>query len=97
MPIALEFLVEVSYPVGPEFSSTICWAGGQALGGIFIIISGALQAGANGNPPDNLRKALIFEAVIAMVAVPPALMLGVGKWSSGAKPRRLEIERMVVA
>ena len=97
VPIALEFLVEVSYPVGPEFSSTICWSGGQALGGIFIIVSGALQAGAKGNPSDNLQKALIFEAVIAIVAVPPALMLGLGKWGTGAKTRRLDIERRTVA
>jgi FLVCR family MFS transporter 7 len=32
LPVALEFLVEISWPVGPELSSTVLWAGGQILG-----------------------------------------------------------------
>ena len=76
VPIALEFLVEVTFPVGPEASSTICWSGGQLLGGIFILISNALKAGDKADPPFTMSKALIFQAAIAVAVVPCALLLG---------------------
>ena len=80
VPIALEWLVEVTFPVGPEASSTICWSGGQLFGGIFIIISDALEAGEEANPPYNMGKALVFQAVIALAAVPCVFLLGrIGK------------------
>ena len=93
VPVALEWLVEVSYPVGPEIGSTISWAGGQALGGLFIIVSDALQDGENGDPPYNLKKALIFQAVVAMAVMPSAMLLGVlgGKVVN----RRLELDKGV--
>lgn len=31
LPIALEYLVEISFPASPEVSSTICWVGGSSL------------------------------------------------------------------
>lgn len=77
MPVALEWLVEITYPAGPEASSTICWVGGQLLGAIFIIISDALKAGEDGDPPFNMGRALIFQAVIGLVSVVPAMLLGV--------------------
>ena len=43
LPIALEFLVEITFPASPEVSSTICWASGQLVGAIFIIIMDALK------------------------------------------------------
>ena len=90
VPVALEWLVEVSYPVGPEFSSTICWAGGQALGGLFIIVSDALQEDKNADPPYNLKRALIFQAVVALAVMPSAMALGIvgGKVVN----RRLELD-----
>ncbi|KAF2116233.1 major facilitator superfamily domain-containing protein [Lophiotrema nucula] len=45
LPVALEYLVEVTFPASPEVGSTICWAGGQLLGGIFIVIMNALKDG----------------------------------------------------
>lgn len=90
VPVALEWLVEATWPVGPEVGSCFCWAGGQALGGVFIIISSALKDDT-GNPSGNLQKALTFQAVIALAIVPAALCLGVvgGK----VRTRRLEVDR----
>jgi MFS transporter, FLVCR family, MFS-domain-containing protein 7 len=69
LPLALEMSVELTHPVPPEVSASIYWIGGQFLGGIFIIIMNALRDD-NGNPPENMTKALIFQAVIALVASP---------------------------
>ncbi|EFQ35835.1 major facilitator superfamily transporter [Colletotrichum graminicola] len=76
VPVALELLIELSHPVSPEVTSTIAWAGGQALGAVFIIISDALQADASADPPRNMKNALIFQAVVAMVIIPLPLCLG---------------------
>ncbi|MCJ1424797.1 hypothetical protein MMC29_002685 [Sticta canariensis] len=91
LPVALEWLVEVTFPVGPEASSTIIWAGGQLSGGIFIVISDALKAGKSADPPFHMHKALIFQAVVAMAAVPAALALG---WVGGdVRKARLEVDK----
>jgi MFS family permease len=76
VPVALEFLVEIHHPLGPEVGSTLCWSGGQLLGGIFIIAQNALKAGKHADPPSNMKKALYFQAVIAMLAMPLPLCLG---------------------
>ncbi|PFH57131.1 hypothetical protein XA68_15482 [Ophiocordyceps unilateralis] len=76
LPVALEFLTEVSYPLSPEVTSTIAWAGGQLLGAVFILISGALADGPDAHPPGNLKRALIFQGVIAAAACPLPLFLG---------------------
>lgn len=76
VPCALELLTELSYPVSPEITSTIAWAGGQLLGSIFIIICGELKAGGDADPPNNLDKALVFQAVIACVIAPLPIFLG---------------------
>ena len=91
VPVALEWLVEVTWPVGPEVSSTICWAGGQLLGGVFIVISDALIDGKDGDPPGNMHRALIFQAVISCAAAP--LVLAIGYVGGGAITRRLEVDR----
>ncbi|KAI0377020.1 MFS general substrate transporter [Hypomontagnella monticulosa] len=76
VPVALEFLCELSHPISPEVTSTVAWAGGQVLGGIFIVISDALKAGPDADPPFHMTNALIFTAVIALVTVPLPLALG---------------------
>lgn len=91
VPVALEYLVEVTFPVGPEASSTICWTGGQLLGGCFIVISDALKAGQEAHPPYHMRKALVFQAVVAIVAVPAALALGL--FGGGARKGRMELDK----
>jgi FLVCR family MFS transporter 7 len=45
LPIALEYLVEISFPASPEVSSTICWVGGQVFGGMFIVVMNELKDG----------------------------------------------------
>ena len=76
VPCALELLTELSYPVSPEVTSTLAWAGGQLLGAVFILICGALTDPEDADPPRNLDRALIFQAVIALVVVPLILVLG---------------------
>ena len=90
VPVALELLVEVTWPVGPEASSTICWAGGQLLGGIFIVFSDALEDGKEASPPFTMRRALVFQAVVAAVVVPCVLALG--RFGS-VKSQRLDVDK----
>ena len=91
VPVALEFLVEIHHPLGPEVGSSACWTGGHILGGIFIIISNALKHGEDGDPPFNMRRALIFQAVVAMVAMPLPLCLGL--FGRKVRRRRLEVDK----
>lgn len=76
VPIALEFLIELSHPLSPEITSTLALAGGQLFGAIFIIISDALVADKDASPPKNMKNALIFQAVVALAVVPLPLCLG---------------------
>ncbi|KAK3350016.1 major facilitator superfamily domain-containing protein [Lasiosphaeria hispida] len=76
IPVVVEFLVELTHPISPSVTSTLAWSGGQVLGGIFIIVSGALKSGPEASPPFNMKNALIFSAVVAMLAVPLPLCLG---------------------
>lgn len=82
--------MEVTWPVGPEASSTMCWAGGQLFGGSFIVISDALKAGKDASPPFTMRKALVFQAVLAIAALPCALLLG---FVGDSRSKRLDVDR----
>jgi MFS transporter, FLVCR family, MFS-domain-containing protein 7 len=93
VPIALELLIELSHPISPEVTSTIAWAGGQLLGGCFILISDALQAGENGDPPNNMTNALIFQAVVALAVVPLPLALGLFGRSEQISLRRIRSDQ----
>lgn len=70
LPCALEYLVEITFPASPEVSSTICWAGGQLLGAIFVLLMDALKGGLSDQPKGSMKSALIFQAVISCLAVP---------------------------
>ncbi|KAK3303437.1 major facilitator superfamily domain-containing protein [Chaetomium strumarium] len=77
LPVVVEYLVELTHPISPEVTSTLAWSGGQLLGGVFIVVSGALKADpGEGDPPANMHDALIFAAVMALAAVPLPLCLG---------------------
>ncbi|CAK7200014.1 hypothetical protein SEUCBS139899_002702 [Sporothrix eucalyptigena] len=89
VPVAVEFLVEVTHPVSPEVTSTLSWSGGQLLGGIYIIISDALRDGDDASPPQNMKKSLIFTAVIALAVVPLPLCLGLFGRGERVKLRRV--------
>ncbi|UKZ92795.1 uncharacterized protein TrAFT101_007731 [Trichoderma asperellum] len=76
VPIAVELLADLSHPISPELTSTAAWAGGQLFGAIFVIVSDPLVAGNGANPPKNMKNFLIFQAVLAVAATPPVLVLG---------------------
>lgn len=104
VPVVLEYLIEITHPVSPEVTSTICWAGGQVTGGVFILISDALRARGisdgsadNGSklPPGNMFRALIFQAVLALVVVPLPLALGCCGRRAGVRMRRVEADNEV--
>ncbi|KAJ4113150.1 hypothetical protein NW760_014206 [Fusarium oxysporum] len=76
VPVALEVLTEISYPAGAEITSTIAWAGGQLLGGCFIILGNGMKAAESADPPRNMKDFTIFQAVLAMAMIPLPLMLG---------------------
>lgn len=76
LPCALEYLVIITHPVSPEVSSTVCWTGGQLLGAIFIIVMDALKGDGAREPGGSMKRALIFQAVIAWIVVPLPLLLG---------------------
>lgn len=102
VPVVLEYLIEITHPVSPEVTSTICWTGGQLTGGIFIIISDALRdsgesdgSADNGTtrPPGNMHRALIFQTVMAMVVFPLPLALGLFGRDKEVRMRRVEADR----
>lgn len=90
VPVALEFLTEVTHPVGPELSSTVCWCGGQLLGGVFIVVEGKLKD-ANG----DMSRALWFQAIVAAAVVPLPLCLGLFGRKEKVRMRRVEADRGV--
>lgn len=102
VPVVLEYLIELTHPVSPEVTSTICWSGGQLLGGIFILVSNALRdPGPNdgsvddhtNRPPGNMWRALIFQTVIAMVVIPLPLALGCCGRDRKVRMRRVEADK----
>ena len=102
VPVVLEYLIEITHPVSPEVTSTICWTGGQLIGGIFIVVSDALRDGGvsdgtadNGTkrPPGNMYRALIFQTVMALVVVPLPLALGCCGRKHGVKMRRVDADK----
>jgi MFS family permease len=105
LPIALEYMVEITFPASPEVSSTICWVGGQIFGGVFIVVMNELKdsrpvdlekvrESGRGNggglrPPGNMFWALVFQAVVALCVLPFPLLLGIKKLGLSAGEGRL--------
>jgi len=95
--VVLEYVVEIHYPLGPELGSSLFWCGGQLLGAIFIVAMDAMKAGKDANPPNNLKTALIFQAILGLVVMPVPLCLGLFGRQSKVRSRRLEADRRAVA
>ncbi|EXJ54269.1 hypothetical protein A1O7_09607 [Cladophialophora yegresii CBS 114405] len=93
VPVVLEFMVEIHHPLGPELGSSLCWCGGQLLGGVFIVIMDALKAGAGADPPTNMKRALIFQAALAMLVMPLPLCLGLFGRKAHVRRKRWEADR----
>ncbi|KAI8640411.1 major facilitator superfamily domain-containing protein [Parasitella parasitica] len=64
VPVCVELGVEVSYPVTESLSTSILWQIAQLVGFILVLIMDLFRD-ENGEPKDNLYKALIFQAAIA--------------------------------
>lgn len=75
VPVALELLTELSHPLSPEVTATLAWAGGQLFGAILVIVCDALPAAADG-PEKNMKWALVFQAILALLCTPVPLFLG---------------------
>lgn len=96
VPVAVEYLVELTHPVSPEVTSTLGWGGGQLLGGIFIVVSDALRSGEDANPPKNMHKALIFQAVVALAIMPLPMFLGLFGRKDKVRLRRVRSDDLVL-
>lgn len=107
VPVALEYLVEATWPASPEAGSVLCWAAGQLLGGVFIVIMNALKEpgcasteecqdigehSTGWKPPGSMWRALIFQAVVAVAVLPAPLLLGVRRFGLGAGHRKGRME-----
>jgi MFS transporter, FLVCR family, MFS-domain-containing protein 7 len=97
VPVVLEYLCEITHPVSPEVTSTICWSGGQLLGGIFIQIANALTDGPNGggggDVPYNMQRNLWFQAGFAIAVVPLPLSMGLFGRGNKVRLRRVEADK----
>ena len=60
---------------------------------MFIVVSDALQSDRKGNPPGNMQRALIFEAVIALAVMPAAIIIG--RTKGATRNKRLKNDNMV--
>ncbi|KAL2119596.1 hypothetical protein VTJ04DRAFT_6557 [Mycothermus thermophilus] len=90
VPVAVEYLVELTHPVSPAVTAVLAWSAGQLLGGVFIVICGELKAtGPEADPPGNMHSALVFHAVLALVAAVPPLCLGLFGRGDKIKLRRV--------
>ncbi|KAF4536821.1 Cell surface receptor MFS transporter protein [Lasiodiplodia theobromae] len=108
VPVALEYLVEATWPAAsPEAGSVLCWTAGQLFGAIFIVIMNALkepgcsstkqceESGKHSTgwkPPGSMWRALIFQAVVALAVLPAPLLLGVRRLGLGAGHRKGRME-----
>lgn len=97
VPVVLELLVEIFYPLSPAVGSTICWSGGQLLGGLFIVIMDALRDDSNAKPAANMRRALIFQAVIALAVMPLPVCLGYFGRKGMVRLKRWEAEQGAIS
>lgn len=89
LPLALEFVVEVTHPVSPELTSTILWSGGQLLGAVYILSMTALSE----LRPHRTRGALIFQALMSCSASVAALFLGLGHRAPHVQTRRITADK----
>ncbi|KAF2642712.1 MFS general substrate transporter [Massarina eburnea CBS 473.64] len=112
LPIALEYLVEITFPASPEVGSTVVWAGGQLFGGIFILIMDALKdqrevdlskvrkmgrgQGGGDRPPGNMYNALVFQAVVSLVVLPFPLALGMKRLGLAHGEGRLALDERTI-
>ncbi|KAI9321652.1 major facilitator superfamily domain-containing protein [Dichotomocladium elegans] len=74
-PAQLEYACEISYPIPESVSSNITWAIVTAAMLIFTVITDALRAGPDANPPNNMHMSMIASAIIVSVGSLPCIWL----------------------
>ncbi|EED83514.1 predicted protein, partial [Postia placenta Mad-698-R] len=67
LPVVLELVVELTR--NADASSAILWASSNLFGVIFVLAEGALRAGPDASPPNNMYRALIFQGVMVCAAI----------------------------
>jgi FLVCR family MFS transporter 7 len=72
LPCALELAAEMTYPVAPEWSGNVMWAGGQFGGAILIIVGGQLKVGSK----NDMTWALVLMAALAVAVAPGVFFIG---------------------
>lgn len=90
LPVAIELLVEFTHPISPEVTSVFAWAAGMLFGACFILIGDALKEGPDGSPPKNMKRMLIFQAVVALLAAVPPMCLGLFGREENVRLKRIQ-------
>ncbi|WVQ63687.1 uncharacterized protein L199_001840 [Kwoniella botswanensis] len=85
LPLALEMLADTTWPIGPEVSSTICWATSQLIGGCLLVSMTALKGHKKNHPDQSMYRSLVLQAVLCCVVAPLPLCLGL--WGTGRNSR----------
>ncbi|ORX55718.1 MFS general substrate transporter [Hesseltinella vesiculosa] len=85
LPVALDLSVESSYPVTETISSSSLWMCSQVLGLIWLVAFDSLFD-VNGNPPNNLNRAVILAVCVTM----PMMILST---LYNSPNRRMEVEK----
>jgi len=94
LPVTLEYAAEITFPIGPEVTSTIFWTAGQLLGGIFLLVMSALkdEEGTpnknNDYPKGNMQRALTFQAIICCLTAILPMGLGLKMLGLGGDARK---------
>lgn len=86
-PIAIEFVAEVVYPLGPELAIAIMWAMGQLLGGVLTIGEGYMTDKNGG-----LQHGVYLQTALALCCLPFTLSLGLWGRHHHVQLRRTQAE-----
>jgi cyanate permease len=85
MPLALELCVEFTYPIAPEWTSSLLWCGGQLIGAIMLLGMDAMKT-----KDGDMKNALTLQAVLACIVVPGAFLFAEGT----RELKRLQVDEM---
>ncbi|KAI8144123.1 major facilitator superfamily domain-containing protein [Fennellomyces sp. T-0311] len=80
-PVQLEYACEISYPVPESVSSNIIWSMSTVSMLIFTLVTDALRAGPDADPPNNMKLSMAVSAAIICVGSVPCI------WLSGEMKR----------
>lgn len=77
LPAILEWVQEQAAPASPAATAAVLWSAGQLAGAAFILSMNALKhaPGDGSNPPENMHRALVFQAAWAGAGVAPLFFL----------------------